>query len=113
MAQKIGKYKISKKESELSIVDGGTIKGEVSVQNGNLTVTGSFGVSATTHLNGATTITHAGIKFSGLTAGTATVSSSLDAGQVFKTGSNYISQSQVNAAQNVAGSLFDVLCVTR
>ena len=28
MAQKIGKYKISKKESELSIVDGGTIKGE-------------------------------------------------------------------------------------
>ena len=45
MASRIGKYKISKRESTLSLADGGTIAG-------NLTVTGTATVTGATALNG-------------------------------------------------------------
>ena len=42
MANRVGKYKLSKKESELSLADGGTINGNVSIGNSTSTV-GFFG----------------------------------------------------------------------
>ena len=44
MAQRVGKYKLSKREVETSLVDGGTISGDLTV-NGNQTVSSN---SATT-----------------------------------------------------------------
>ena len=45
MAQRIGKYKISKRESELSLVDGGNIQGDLSV-TGRSKHTGNTGLTA-------------------------------------------------------------------
>ena len=52
MANRIGKYKLSKKESALSTADGGDIKGNLSVTGnttlgGNLTLSSSFFTSRT------------------------------------------------------------------
>ena len=37
MSKRIGKYKIGEKESELSLADGGTIDGALTVAGGNIT----------------------------------------------------------------------------
>ena len=120
MATRIGKYKVSSKESEFSIADGGDILGNVKIQGGSndsqghsLSITGSLRVSATTILAGATTLSHAGIKFSGLADGDAIVSSSLESGTLFKTASAFLTASNGAPASNAGGKLFDVLCVTR
>ena len=48
MATRIGKYKVSKKESAVSLIDGGTAKGTVTLSNGHL---------KTVKLNGGATVT--------------------------------------------------------
>ena len=47
MAQRIGKYKVSKREAELSAVDGATISGDLAGIT-NLTATGTSRVSYST-----------------------------------------------------------------
>ncbi len=56
MAKRIGKYKISKKESEISLRDGGNIDGIITVEGLDLTpnnVSGTtlFGLNLTWNLN--------------------------------------------------------------
>ena len=85
MASRVGKYKLSKRDAALSIVDGGTVVGDV--------------------------IFSAGLSLTGLTSPTAT--SSLSANQVFRTGSAILSRSIGVGA--IAGKPtqvhFDVLCI--
>jgi len=62
MAKRIGKYKISKKESELSLADGGTIAGTLSV-TGAATLSGANTLSGATSVTGVTTLSGAaGVK---------------------------------------------------
>jgi phage gpG-like protein len=100
MATRVGKYKVSKKESALSIVDGGTVTGDV-----------TFDSNSTTTLAGTTTLSNATVKFTGLA--TNAVSTSLAANQLFRTQSEFLTASNAGAAANSVGKNFDVLCVTR
>ena len=50
MSKRIGKYKVSKKESELSLGDGGTV-------NGDLTVTGATSLNGNVGIGNAATDT--------------------------------------------------------
>ena len=93
MASRVGKYKVSKKESALSLADGGEIQGAVT-------------------LSGATTLSNASITISGLTSGNDVVSSSLSSNQLFRTASAFATSSQAGA-QNVHGKLYDILCITK
>ena len=120
MASRIGKYKVSKKETALSSIDGGQIVGNVTIKGGTsdstghaLKKTGSLRVSSNTILAGATTLSHAGIKFSGLASGDIILSESLDSGILFKTASAFLTSSNVGTVSNSSGKIFDVLCVTR
>ena len=71
MAQRVGKYKISKRESHLSLSDGGTVEG-------NITVTGG--------------VTLSGLSTNGISAGT---------NELFITSSDYISGSAGSVAKNI------------
>ena len=71
MAKRIGKYKISKRESQLSLADGGTVEG-------NITVTGG--------------VTLSGLTTNGISAGT---------NELFITSSDYISGSAGSVAKNI------------
>ena len=71
MAQWVGKYKISKRESQLSLSDGGTVEG-------NITVTGG--------------VTLSGLSTNGISAGT---------NELFITSSDYISGSAGSVAKNI------------
>ena len=71
MATRIGKYKISKRESQLSLADGGTVEG-------NITVTGG--------------VTLSGLTTNGISAGT---------NELFITSSDYISGSAGSVAKNI------------
>ena len=71
MAQRVGKYKISKRESQLSLSDGGTVEG-------NITVTGG--------------VTLSGLSTNGISAGT---------NELFITSSDYISGSAGSVAKNI------------
>ena len=71
MAQRVGKYKISKRESQLSLSDGGTVEG-------NITVTGG--------------VTLSGLSTNGISAGT---------NELFITSSDYISGSAGRVAKNI------------
>ena len=71
MSQRIGKYKISKRESQLSLSDGGTVEG-------NITVTGG--------------VTLSGLSTNGISAGT---------NELFITSSDYISGSAGSVAKNI------------
>ena len=71
MAQRVGKYKISKRESQLSLSDGGTVEG-------NITVTGG--------------VTLSGLTTNGISAGT---------NELFITSSDYISGSAGSVAKNI------------
>ena len=86
MAKRIGKYNISAKESTLSLADGGTI-------NGDLTVTGDV------------------ITLSGLGSN---ASMSLASNQLFLTGSSAFSQSHAGGLSPTAGNNdFNVVCITQ
>ena len=74
MAQRVGKYKISKRESQLSLSDGGTVEG-------NITVTGG--------------VTLSGLSTNGISAGT---------NELFITSSDYISGSAGSVAKNILSS---------
>jgi|TARA_R110000824_G_scaffold181739_3_gene362597 hypothetical protein len=61
MGKRVGKYKIGKKESALSLLDGGIIDGALSVAgsvtfNSTATVTGATTLSSTADVTGATTL---------------------------------------------------------
>ena len=71
MAQRVGKYKISKRESQLSLSDGGTVEG-------NITITGG--------------VTLSGLSTNGISAGT---------NELFITSSDYISGSAGSVAKNI------------
>jgi len=71
MSQRIGKYKISKRESQLSLSDGGTVEG-------NITITGG--------------VTLSGLSTNGISAGT---------NELFITSSDYISGSAGSVAKNI------------
>ena len=71
MAQRVGKYKISKRESQLSLSDGGTVEG-------NITITGG--------------VTLSGLTTNGISAGT---------NELFITSSDYISGSAGSVAKNI------------
>ncbi len=60
MAQRIGKYKISKRESEVSVRDGGTVAGALTIDSGLTVVAG--GVTATA---GGLTVTAGDINLKG------------------------------------------------
>ena len=86
MASRIGKYKISKKESTLSIADGGTIDGDVTITGANITLSGLG----------------------------SNLSMSLSSNQLFLTGSSAFSQSHAGGLSPTAGNNdFNVLCVTQ
>ena len=84
MAQRIGKYNISAKESTLSLADGGTI-------NGDLTVTGDV------------------ITLSGLGSN---ASMSLASNQLFLTGSNAFTSS-AGGSLTMTNNDFNVVCITQ
>ena len=131
MATRVGKYKVSKKESALSIVDGGTVTGDVTFDsNSTTTLAGTTTLSnATVKITGipsisqsnvtaagqlfttASHLSNATVKFTGLA--TNAVSTSLAANQLFRTQSEFLTASNAGAAANSVGKNFDVLCVTR
>ena len=86
MAKRVGKYKLSSRDSALSLADGGKI-------DGALTVTG------TATLSGATDLSNASVKLSGITS---TSGSSMTADQLYFTSSiNFMDYS---------GSDLQILC---
>ena len=100
MASRIGKYKISKRDSALSIL-------------GN---TDEYAVK------GSVTFSNATLKLTGLTSGNSVVSTSLATKQLFITSSHYVTSSQthkfsvagtVNDAATEGGGLFDIVCLTK
>jgi len=84
MATRVGKYKISKRESALNLTDGGTV-------TGNLTITG------------------AAITLSGLGSN---VSQSLASNQLFLTGSNAFTSS-AGGSLTMTNNDFNVVCITQ
>tara|TARA_Y100000996_G_scaffold387285_1_gene345941 strand:+ start:95 stop:391 length:297 start_codon:yes stop_codon:yes gene_type:complete len=95
MAQRIGKYKISKRESELSLIDGGTINDPVTL-------------AGTNTLSGATTLSNATVKLTGIPS--ISQSNVTATGQLFTTASHFLTSSQA-AAMNGHGKDFSVVCV--
>ena len=95
MATRIGKYKISKREAELSAVDGATITGDLDGIT-NLTATGTTTLSGTT------------VKLTAIPA--SSQSNVTVAGQLFTTASHFLTSSQA-AAMNGHGKDFSVVCV--
>ena len=85
MASRIGKYKVSKKESAMSIIDGGTVTGNVTF-SGSLTL-GNLSVP--------------------------TATSSLSVNQLFRTGSAILSASAASGGSAGAPNTkhFDILCI--
>ena len=91
MAQRIGKYKVSKREAAISAVDGAVIVGSLTGIT-NLSATGTI------TLSGLETIT----------------GSAYDTGRLFQTGSGYLSHSGLIAGgvSTKSGS-FNVVCVSK
>jgi hypothetical protein len=75
MASRVGKYKLSKKESALSLEDGGTIAGALTVTGGNITFTGfsdQAGAATTSNklfITGSSGITGSGTSYKVLCIG--------------------------------------------
>ena len=68
MANRIGKYKVSKKESELSIADGGTVNGDLFI----LGLTDQAGAATTSNkvfITGSSGITGSGTSYKVLCIG--------------------------------------------
>ena len=84
MANRVGKYKLSKKESALSLADGGTI-------NGDVVITGDL------------------ITLSGLGSN---LSMSLSSNQLFLTGSNAFTSS-AGGSLTMTNNDFNVVCITQ
>ena len=62
MANRVGKYKLSKKESELSLADGGTVAGNINI-TGNIIGTTAFSASSDPGVDGQLFVT--GSQFGG------------------------------------------------
>ena len=93
MAQRIGKYKITKRESTLSIIDGGTVNDAVTLDG-------------TTVITGTTTLSSAAISLTGLGVASASLGAS---NRLFLTSSAvFASSSAVTDAGN-----FNVVCMTQ
>ena len=109
MAKRVGKYKITKRESALNLTDGGTI-------HGDLTVTGA------TTLVGSLEASNSTLKITGISelADTARTSS-LVTGQLFIIGASYFTGSSTDGVNNThertnyaaRGNAFDVLCISK
>ena len=90
MAQRIGKYKISKRESQLSLVDGGTCNAPIT-------------------LAGTTTLSNATVKLTGIPS--ISQSNVTATGQLFQTASHFLTHSNGAAAVNGSGKNFNVVCI--
>ena len=90
MATRVGKYKISKRESALNLTDGGTVNGALTI-TGNATINGS-------------TITLDGLG--------SNVSASLGSNQLFLTGSNAFTSS-AGGSLTMTNNDFNVVCITQ
>tara|TARA_R100000008_G_scaffold68415_1_gene45601 strand:+ start:162 stop:440 length:279 start_codon:yes stop_codon:yes gene_type:complete len=89
MAQRIGKYKVSKRESALSLIDGGTCSDPIT-------------------LAGTTTLSNATVKITAIPS--ISQSNVTAAGQLFTTASHFLTSSQA-AAMNGHGKDFSVVCI--
>ena len=86
MANRVGKYKLSKKESALSLADGGTISGDVTITGDKITLSGLG----------------------------SNLSMSLASNQLFLTGSAAFSGSHAGGLSPTAGNNdFNVVCITQ
>ena len=86
MANRVGKYKLSKKESALSLADGGTVTGDLVVTGDKITLSGLG----------------------------SNLSMSLASNQLFLTGSSAFSQSHAGGLSPTAGNNdFNVVCITQ
>ena len=91
MAKRIGKYKVSSQESALSLEDGGTIAGALTVSTATIKFTGLAG----------------GVK------GSSAPSASLAANQLFRTGSNTFKSGSAEATATMQAGHFDIVCITQ
>ena len=95
MAKRIGKYKVSKRESALSLEDGGTIAGGVT-------------------LSGAATLSNATVKLTGIPA--ISESNVTATGMIFSTGSEFLKggpKQSVQGAASTGSAVLQVLCIRK
>ena len=85
MAQRIGKYKVSKRDSALSLIDGGTCSDAITL-------------AGTNTLSGATTLSNATVKLTGIPS--ISQSNVTATGQLFRTSSVFLTQSNAAATIN-------------
>ena len=79
MAKRIGKYKITKRESELNLIDGGKVQGNLSV-TGTTAVTGAATLSSTLGVTGKATLSGGHLKTVKLNGGATVTLTAADSG---------------------------------